>query len=182
MDAPTATLDADLGELADLTRRVVYFPVRHHSPAGAKLVRDTIDRVRPDAVLIEGPSDFNDRIDELILPHRPPIAIYSYLVVRSPDPHVPDRRQGVYYPFCEHSPEWQAARHGHANGAAVRFIDLPWADLAGVEEPTPATPTNRYADRAAVATPTSARFVVALASRASTTPGTRSSRSSRPPS
>ena len=153
MADPTARLNADLGELADLTRRVVYFPVRHHSPAGAKLVRDAIDRVRPDAVLIEGPSDFNDRTGELMLPHRPPIAIYSYLLVRSPDPFVPDRRQGVYYPFCEHSPEWQAARHGHANGAKVSFIDLPWADLAGVEEPTPATPTNRYADRAAGGNP-----------------------------
>jgi len=28
--------------------------------------------------LIEGPSDFNDRIDELLLPHELPVAIYSY--------------------------------------------------------------------------------------------------------
>jgi hypothetical protein len=128
---------AAIDALADTSGRVVLFPVRHHSPAAARLVRAAIDDLKPDAVLIEGPADFNDRIDELFLPHRPPLAIYSYL-------HTPDRRQGVYYPFCEHSPEWQAARHGHNRGAAVRFIDLPWADLAAIED---RSPTNRYADR-----------------------------------
>ena len=58
--------------------------------------------MKPAAVLIEGPADFNDRIDELFLPHRPPLAIYSYLCLPS------GQRRGAYYPLCEHSPEWQA--------------------------------------------------------------------------
>ncbi|HEX5271668.1 MAG TPA: DUF5682 family protein [Gemmataceae bacterium] len=114
----------------------VLFPVRHHSPTAARLVGDLIRRLRPGAVLVEGPADFNDRIDELFLPHRPPLAIYSY--VRLPT----GQRRGAYYPLCEHSPEWQALRVGHDTGAAVRFIDLPWADVAGSDE----EPSNRYAD------------------------------------
>ena len=54
-------------------------PVRHHSPACARMVRDTIGQLRPAAVLIEGPADFNERIDELFPGNRPPIAIYSYV-------------------------------------------------------------------------------------------------------
>ncbi len=34
------------------------------------MVVDLIERMRPDAVLIEGPSDYNDRIDELFLGHQ----------------------------------------------------------------------------------------------------------------
>ena len=75
-------------------------------------------------MLIEGPSDFNDRIDELALDHQLPIAIYSSVV--------PERAaRGAYHPFCVHSPEWQALRAGFEIGAEVRFIDLPWAAIAG---------------------------------------------------
>ena len=56
--------------LCDLSARAVLFPVRHHSPTAARLVRDLIARLRPAAVLVEGPADFNERIDELFLPHR----------------------------------------------------------------------------------------------------------------
>lgn len=114
---------------------VVYFPVRHHSPTAARLVRELIESLRPSAVLIEGPSDFNDRLDELALPHELPIAIYSY--VRLSD----GSRRGAYYPFCEYSPEWQAIVTGRRCGATVRFIDLPYGDIAAEDRRT-----NRYAD------------------------------------
>ncbi|HZY85365.1 MAG TPA: DUF5682 family protein [Gemmataceae bacterium] len=129
-------MDYDLRALCDLDARVVLFPVRHHSPTAARLVRELARRLRPAAVLIEGPSDFNDRLDELLLPHRPPLAIYSF--VRLPG----GQRRGAYYPFCDHSPEWQALHAGREVGADVRFIDLPWADVAGAAE----EPANRYAD------------------------------------
>jgi len=115
--------------------RIVLFPVRHHSPTAARIVRDLICRVRPAAVLIEGPSDFNDRLDELALDHELPIAIYSYLRVAT------GQRRGAYYPFCDHSPEWQALSAGRAAKADVRFIDLPFGDVAGEDDHA-----NRYAD------------------------------------
>ncbi len=109
--------------------------MRHHSPACARAVRWAIEAARPAWVLIEGPSDFNDRLDELYLEHTLPIAIYSYLRLPS------GARRGAYYPFCEYSPEWQALLAARAVGARARFVDLPWADLA-----EPAATPHRYAD------------------------------------
>ncbi len=116
-------------------RAIVFFPVRHHSPTCARMVVELAERIRPDAILIEGPSDYNDRFDELYLGHHLPIAIYSY--VRLAD----GSRRGAYYPFCVFSPEWQALQVGRKLGATVRFIDLPWAEVAGDDRLT-----HRYAD------------------------------------
>ena len=92
--------------------------VRHHSPACARLVRQAIADWRPQAVLIEGPSDFNPRLAELLLDHQLPLALYSY----ANEDGVPAR---CWFPLLEHSPEWVALRDGHAAGAQLRFIDLP---------------------------------------------------------
>ena len=125
MDAGILALDAD----------VIFFPVRHHSPACARALREVALRVRPAALLIEGPADFNYRIEDLLLPHRLPIAIYTY--VRLAD----ESRRGAYYPFCVYSPEWQAIQVAAELGVPARFIDLPWAEMAGSE-----TASHRYAD------------------------------------
>ena len=87
--------------LLDTGGRLVFFPVRHHSPACARLVAQRIHALRPAHVLIEGPADFNARLDELHLPHRLPVAIYSYLCGD-------DMHRGSWSPLAEHSPEWQA--------------------------------------------------------------------------
>ncbi|MFC3494160.1 DUF5682 family protein [Glycomyces rhizosphaerae] len=107
--------------------------VRHHSPACARLVADRIEELRPAAVLIEGPADFNDRLGELALEHTLPVAIYSYA---STDLAV----QRTWAPMCDYSPEWIALTEGRKAGAEVRFIDLPAWHRAfdGVE--------NRYSD------------------------------------
>ncbi len=138
--------------LCDLSAPVIFFPVRHHSPAAARLVRNLCRELKPRSILIEGPADYNDRLHELFLPHRLPLAIYSYVRLGgkanplTPNPS-PQRGEGsfgrgAYYPLCEHSPEWQALLAGRELGAQVRFIDLPWADLAVQRDVT----ANRYAD------------------------------------
>ncbi len=99
-----------------MTVRVI--GVRHHSPACARLVARTIAVERPQAVLIEGPSDFNPRLGELLLDHRLPLALYSYANEHA----VPAQ---CWFPLLDYSPEWVALREGHAAGAALRFIDLP---------------------------------------------------------
>ena len=48
---------ADLTRAVDLSARMVYFPVRHHSPACAWHVRKLIQQIRPQALLVEGPRD-----------------------------------------------------------------------------------------------------------------------------
>ena len=95
--------------------------IRHHSPACARLVAQTIADRKPFAVLIEGPSDFNPRLAELRLAHTLPVALYSYC-------NEGERPAQCWFPFLDYSPEWVAQRLGHEAGALVRFIDLPhWA-------------------------------------------------------
>ena len=112
----------------------VFVPVRHHSPACARLVRALVAELKPSRVLIEGPSDYT-RHDELQLPHQLPIAIYTF--VRSAE-----GRSGAYYPFCEYSPEWQAIRAAGEHGIPFAFIDLPWA----ARPMRDAAPQSRYGD------------------------------------
>ena len=108
---------------------VTFLGVRHHSPACARLAVSVIESLNPAFVLIEGPSDFNERLDELLLGHDLPIAIFSH-----------HRGHRSWTPLCEYSPEWAALTAGHACGAEVRFIDLPaW-------HPAFAERSNRYAD------------------------------------
>ncbi|WP_329088884.1 DUF5682 family protein [Actinomadura citrea] len=112
---------------------VTFVGVRHHSPACARLVRETIRRLRPAYVLVEGPADFGDRIGELLLGHEPPVAVFSYY-------RDAERVHASWSPFCAYSPEWVALNEGRAAGAELRFIDLPaW-------HPAFAGRSNRYAD------------------------------------
>ena len=115
---------------------VVFVPVRHHSPACARLVQRLVAERRPSRILIEGPSDF-DAHDELLLPHRLPIAIYSYVRKEGV-------RSGAYYPFCVYSPEWQAIRGAGDAKIPFEFIDLPWSAMVDLD-PAGAV---RYADGA----------------------------------
>jgi len=112
---------------------VHYIGIRHHSPACAKLVRARIRELRPSFVLIEGPADMNGRMDELLLEHELPIAVFSYRQ-RGPT------QFASWSPFCDYSPEWVAIREAAAVGAEARFIDLPaWDEAFG-------TLRNRYSD------------------------------------
>ncbi|MEV0731828.1 DUF5682 family protein [Polymorphospora sp. NPDC050346] len=112
---------------------VTYLGVRHHSPACARLVASTIEALRPAYVLVEGPADVNDRLDELLLGHRLPVAVFTSYRDGT-------RAHASWSPFCDYSPEWVALTTGRRLGAEVRFIDLPaW-------HPAFADRTNRYAD------------------------------------
>ncbi|WP_329376633.1 DUF5682 family protein [Streptomyces sp. NBC_01351] len=112
---------------------VTFLGVRHHSPACARLVARTIEELRPAHVLVEGPSDLNGRLDELLLGHELPIAVFSHYRDQ-------ERTATSWAPLCDYSPEWVALSAGRAAGAEVRFIDLPaW-------HPAFAGRTNRYAD------------------------------------
>ena len=56
-----------------------FFGIRHLSPAGAYYLREYLEEKKPKLVLIEGPSDLNDQIENMTRPEtRPPIAILAY--------------------------------------------------------------------------------------------------------
>ncbi len=116
----------------DLTQRIVWLPIRHHSPACAYHADAVIRRLRPSAVLIEGPRDATPLLRHLVDPAMsPPVAVFTTYTDRSGDG--PPRRAAAYYPLCAYSPELVAVQAGHAVGAQVRFIDLTWPEMVHTE-------------------------------------------------
>lgn len=99
---------------------VTYVPIRHHSPACAWMLRSVLAELRPEVILIEGPSDLGHHIPYLAdLDTDPPVAIAAMDPVRDDGP-----RAVQYYPMSAHAPEFIAIRDGLAMGAEVRFIDM----------------------------------------------------------
>src|SRR5262245_11734567 len=98
--------------------RVNVFGVRHLSPAGAWHLREYLDQIKPDVVLIEGLSDASDLIPQVTRKGtKPPIALLAYtdsLPVRT-----------LIYPLARYSPEFQAMCWADEHDAKVDFIDLP---------------------------------------------------------
>ncbi len=96
------------------------FGIRHHGPGSARSLRDGLERLQPDIILVEGPPDAQDVLP--LLAHaemQPPVALLVYR---------PDAlKRAVYYPFAVFSPEWQAISYGLSRGISVRFMDLPQA-------------------------------------------------------
>jgi hypothetical protein len=96
------------------------FGIRHHGPGSARSLRDALETLQPDVILVEGPPDADGMLPLLVHPEmQPPVALLIY---------VPDRPQRcVYYPFAVFSPEWQAIHYGLTHNIPVRFMDLPQA-------------------------------------------------------
>jgi hypothetical protein len=96
------------------------FGIRHHGPGSARSLRQALETLQPDTILIEGPPDAESILPLLASPAmQPPVALLIY---------VPDKPQDcVYYPFAIFSPEWQALHYGLTNNIPVRFMDLPLA-------------------------------------------------------
>ncbi|BEU98436.1 DUF5682 family protein [Acidovorax sp. DW039] len=157
---PTALPDAVAQQLPQLLgtegdpARIVFVPVRHHSPACAWALRELLRELRPAAILIEGPDDVNSLLPLMSEPQtRPPVAWLCQAVRERPsapsdvtddaapeagadaDPAAPRTdTSSSFYPFCDYSPEWIAIREGAALGAQVALIDLPWQDKAWERE------------------------------------------------
>lgn len=95
-----------------------FFGIRHLSPAGAYYLRVFLDEKKPKLVLVEGPSDFEDMLSDMVREEtKPPIAVLAYTK------EAPVRT--ILYPFAEYSPEYQAIQWCHKHHVACRFIDLP---------------------------------------------------------
>ena len=91
--------------------------IRHHGPGSARSVLAELERLQPDALLVEGPSDASGLIELIADPAmRPPVALLIY----APD----EPRVATFYPMAEFSPEWVALRWALEHGIPARFIDL----------------------------------------------------------
>ena len=94
------------------------FGIRHLSPAGAWHIRRFLERIKPEIVLIETPSDTETLINDLTKTNvKPPVALLCYTV------DIPVH--SIVYPLAKYSPEYQALMWAKKNKKASRFIDLP---------------------------------------------------------
>ena len=85
------------------------FGIRHLSPSGAWHLRKFLDETDPELVLIEGPSDFTELLEDLTKNEvKPPVAVMAYtsdLPIRT-----------ILYPLAVYSPEYQAALWAREKG------------------------------------------------------------------
>jgi hypothetical protein len=102
--------------------------IRHHGPGSAKNVKQYLEKIRPDIILLEGPPEADSILNWANhTDMKPPVAILAY---------VPDNLQkALFYPFAEFSPEWQAIQYALENKIPLRFMDLPVAHKLAIEEP-----------------------------------------------
>lgn len=104
-----------------------FFGIWHLSPAGAYYLRGFLDEKKPKLVLVEGPSDFEDMLSDMVRKEtKPPIAVLAYTK------EAPVRT--VLYPFAEYSPEYQAIQWCHKHHVACRFMDLPSETFLAIPE------------------------------------------------
>ncbi len=106
----------------------VFFGVRHLSPAAAHQIRKKLDEIKPDLILVEGPSDLNDQMHWFCHPKtKLPAAILAYTE------QMPIKT--LLYPFAEYSPEYQAILWANENKIPCRFMDLPSHVFLAISEP-----------------------------------------------
>lgn len=105
----------------NLEQEVVYFPIRHHSPACSYHLLQLLEQYSPEIVLIEGPELANKLIPVLAdEATKPPVSMYySYQ-----DEQNPNKRASFYYPMLQFSPEYAVLKQASKQGVPVQFIDL----------------------------------------------------------
>lgn len=111
----------------DLSAPVVYFPVRHHSPACSHHLLRAMRDYRPEIVLIEGPEGADELIPVLAdEATEPPISLYCTYESE-------DEKAAWYYPLLSCSPEYAALKEAAAQGVPCRFIDLDYRPRLAAE-------------------------------------------------
>lgn len=113
---------------------ITYYPVRHHSPACARMLANWIRETRPESIVIEGPCSLDKWIPALASDDcvGPIAMLTTYQEALGPAA----LRHSAFYPLCDYSPEWVAIREGIALGARVRFADQEFADRIRLQRAT----------------------------------------------
>ncbi|MBC8110792.1 MAG: hypothetical protein H7Y04_07010 [Verrucomicrobia bacterium] len=100
--------------------------IRHHGVGSAKNVLESLKKIQPDMVLVEGPPELDTVIPYVTHKEmKPPVAVLAY------NEKTPS--QAVFYPFAKFSPEWQAISYALQQKITVRMMDLPTGISFGME-------------------------------------------------
>ena len=109
---------------------VLFFPVRHHSPACAFHLKRAIEAYEPDCVLVEGPQNAQEMISTLTNPETTaPVALYYFYKDSKGLLSEEKEDYKCYYPFLNCSPELVALREAASRGIPARFIDLSYGEI-----------------------------------------------------
>jgi hypothetical protein len=101
--------------------------IRHHGPGSARNVKQFLEQLQPDLVLVEGPPEADSILEWVTHSElKPPVAILCF----QPD----NPQKSCFYPFAEFSPEWQAILYARTNKIPVKFMDLPSAHQFAIEQ------------------------------------------------
>lgn len=94
------------------------FGIRHLSPASSFHLCTYLDKKQPACILIEGPSDCNDMIEDITQDQlQPPFAIMAYTTTTP--------IHSILYPYAKYSPEYVAMKWAKSHHVPCYFMDLP---------------------------------------------------------
>lgn len=113
-----------------MENQVVYFPVRHHSPACAYHLMSVMEEYKPDCILIEGPEGANELLPLMAdKDTQAPFAVYYSYKDSGGAVSKEKKEYKCYYPFLDYSPELVAVREGSNRNAHTAFFDLPYGEI-----------------------------------------------------
>lgn len=114
----------------DYQQDILFFPVRHHSPACSYHLTKVMEEYEPDCILVEGPQNANHLVPVLTDEKTAlPIAFYyfykdtAHLISKEGDDYK------CYYPFLNTSPEYNALMYAKKKNIHGEFIDLPFGEI-----------------------------------------------------
>ncbi len=123
------------GQAFSMENQVVYFPVRHHSPACAYHLMTVIEEYNPDCILIEGPEGANELLPLMAdNDTQAPFAVYYSYKDSSGAVSGEKKEYKCYYPFLDYSPELVAIREGSSRNVHTAFFDLPYGEILAASE------------------------------------------------
>lgn len=114
----------------DYEQNILFFPIRHHSPACSYHLLKAIENYQPDCILVEGPQNANRLIPVLTDENTAmPIAFYYFYKDKGKliDENADDYK--CYYPFLNTSPEYNALLEAKRLNITGSFIDLPYGEI-----------------------------------------------------
>lgn len=126
--------------LPEIPSGLVLAGIRHHSPACALAVAQTLAEARIDRVLVELPCDLTPILPLLTDPGtKPPVALFALAIQDGAG------RRGAHFPLCAFSPEYVAIVEAAHRGIPVEAIDLAFGVRAALAPVDPEAPLAQMA-------------------------------------